>query len=263
MYRKKSKINERDEKILLQIKQVMSENPSYGHRRIALALKLNKKRILRVMKKHNLKPYRRRTNKPRKLHDENKPDTKISNLIKNFCPIAPNIVWVSDFTYISYQNRFIYLATVMDVFTRQIVGWNILSNHTKDLVIEAFKHAIKQAKSIPQILHSDQGSEYDSKEYFELLVKYEIKISMSRKAAPWENGFQESFYAGFKLDLGDPNRLNNLGELIEAIYQQLYTYNNFRIHTKLKMSPCEFHLNYLNKFESVITQESLSQIWGT
>ncbi len=253
MYRNKSKINERDEKLLPKINQVMSENPSYGHRRIALKLKLNKKRILRIMKKYNLKPYRRIIKKPRKLNDENKPDTKIPNLIKDFCPIAPNVVWVSDFTYISYQNKFIYLATVMDVYTRQIVGWNILSNHTKELVIEAFKHAVKQAKSIPQILHSDQGSEYDSKEYFELLVKHEIKISMSKKSSPWENGFQESFYATFKLDLGDPNRFQNLGELIEAIYQQIHTYNNFRIHTKLKMSPYDFYLKYLNKSESVIT----------
>lgn len=235
------------------MKQIMGENPSYGHRRIALKLKLNKKRILRIMKKYNLQPYRRRTKKPRKLNDKNKPDTKIPNLIKNFCPIAPNVVWVSDFTYISYQGRFIYLATVMDVYTRQIVGWNILSNHTKELVIEAFKHAVKQAKAIPQTLHSDQGSEYDSKEYFELLTTHEIKISMSRKSAPWENGFQESFYAGFKLDLGDPNRFQNLGELIEAIYQQICTYNKFRIHVKLKMSPHEFYLNYMSKFKSVIT----------
>lgn len=248
----------RDKELLPKIKEVMSKNPSYGHKRIAIALKLNKKRILRIMKKYNLKPYRRRPQRPRKSGDENKPCTSYPNLVKNFCPIVPNVVWVSDFTYISFQGRFIYLATIMDLFTRLLVGWNVLVNHSTELVKGAFEYAVQKTKKVPQILHSDQGSEYDSREYTELAKSYAIAISMSKKAAPWENGFQESFYSGFKLDLGDPNRFNNLGELVEAIYQTINYYNNLRVHTKLRSSPQEFYLKYLTKFDPVITLESVS-----
>jgi len=130
----KSKIDRRDKNLLPQIKEIMSENPSYGHKRIAIALKLNKKRILRVMKKYNLKPSRRRPQRPRKPGDENKPSASYPNLVKNFCPICPNVVWVSDFTYIWFQGRFIYLATIVDLFTRLLVGWNVLANHPTELV---------------------------------------------------------------------------------------------------------------------------------
>ena len=225
----------------------MSENPSYGHKRIAIALKFNKKRILRIMKKYNLKPYRRRLQKPQKLDDKNKPEALYPNVLKNLCPITPHVVWVSDFTYISFEGRFIYLATVMDVFTRMIVGWSVLNNHAVMLVKEAFEDAIQKIQKVPQILHSDQGSEYDSKEYTELLKSHKITISMSKKASPWENGFQESFYSGFKLDLGNPNRFETLGELVEEIYLTINYYNKTRIHTELKMSPYQYFLNYQNK----------------
>lgn len=254
----KSRIDARDKELLPKIKEIMSKNPSYGHKRIAIAMQLNKKRILRIMKKFNLKPYRRRLQRPRKAGYENKPNALYPNLVKNFCPIVPDVVWVSDFTYISYQNRFIYLATIMDLFTRLIIGWNVLVNHSTELVKGAFEHAMQKTKKVPQILHSDQGSEYDSREYTDLLKKHNIAISMSNKSSPWQNGFQESFYSGFKLELGEPNRFNNLGELVEAIYQTINYYNNSRIHTKLKSSPQEFYLKHISKFDPVITLESVS-----
>ena len=164
-----SKIDQKDKVLLPQIKEIMSGNPSYGHKRIAIALKLNKKRILRIMKKYGLKPYRRRPQRPRKPGDEKKPETSFPNLIKNFCPIVPNIVWVSDFTYISFNGRFVYLATIMDLFTRLIIGWNVLVNHSTELVKGAFEHAVQKTKAVPQILHSDQGSEYDSRNTLNLL----------------------------------------------------------------------------------------------
>ena len=151
-----------DEEIKRQIEAVMVENPAYGHKRIALELKLNKKRILRVMKKFGIKPYRRRK-KPRKKGDENKPEAKFKNLIKKFCPIVPGLVWVSDFTYIRFKERFIYLATLIDLFTREVVGWNVTRFHNQELVLGALEHALSNPKrGIPVYLHSDQGSEYIS-----------------------------------------------------------------------------------------------------
>lgn len=111
-----------DEEIRRQIESVLSDHPSYGHKRLALALKLNKKRILRVMKKFDIKPYRRRTQKPVKPEDIGKPPAPFANHIKEVEPQKPNQVWAADFTWIRFQEKFIYLATVMDIFTREIIG---------------------------------------------------------------------------------------------------------------------------------------------
>lgn len=228
-----------DLEVKSQIEAVLTGNPSYGHKRIALALKLNKKRILRVMKKFNLKPYKRRSKKLVKKDDLNKLATKHQNLIKFFCPIRPNVVWVSDFTYIKYQNKFIYLATVMDLYTREIIGVNISRFHNKELILGALQNAL--INHSPCIyLHSDQGSEYDSDAYEAFCKSLGIQISMSKKGSPWENGFQESFYSQFKLDLGDIDQFSSIPELVEGIYTTLWYYNNKRIHTSLKMSPKDF-----------------------
>jgi len=234
-----------DLEIKSQIESVMVDNPSYGHKRIALELKLNKKRIRRVMKKFDLKPYRRRPRKPNKKDDLNKPPTKYQNLIKGFCPIRPNVIWVSDFTYIEFQGRFIYLATIMDLYTREIIGWDISRFHNKELVIGALLNALTKTKISPIYIHSDQGSEYDSTDYTTLCETNGIKVSMSKKACPGENAFQESFYSTFKLDLGSIGQFDTFGELIEALHLQIYKYNNKRIHTKLKMSPKQFREQYI------------------
>lgn len=251
-----------DEEVKCQIEAVLADNPAYGHKRIALALKLNKKRILRVMKKYQIKPYRRRGRKPRKLDDEGKPRAEYKNLIEGFCPIRPDIVWVSDFTYIRFQERFIYLSTMMDVFTREVVGWNISRFHNQELVLGALEQALGHPKhSTPIFLHSDQGSEYDSQAYAAVAEDLKIKISMSRKQSPWENSYQESFYSQFKLDLGDPNRFETLGELIEAIHQTMYYHNHKRIHTSLKMPPVDFR----KQFEKKVLEcgDNLSSKLGT
>ena len=102
------------------------------------------------------------------------------NLTKNLLPIRPNIVWASDFTYIPFKNSFIYLATVLDIFSREIVGFIIRRDHSADLVEEAFNHAQQRSVELPLILHSDQGSEYKSESYTKLLKKHGINISMSK-----------------------------------------------------------------------------------
>jgi len=236
----KSKRDQIDNEVKLQVESVLAEHPAYGHKRIAIELKLNKKRIRRVMKKFNIKPYRRRSNKLIKPDDRNKSPTKYENLIKSMSPLRPNTIWVSDFTYIKYKERFIYLATIIDLYTREVIGWNISRFHNKLLVLGALQDALKRTESKPIYLHSDQGSEYDSYEYINYAEGTGIQISMSKKGSPWENGYQESFYNGFKLDLGDQNRFEDLSELIEKIHQTIWYYNHKRIHTALKMSPVKF-----------------------
>lgn len=222
-----------------QIETVLQDNPSYGYRRLAIALGANHKRTFRVMKIFGIKPYRRRGRKFRKTKDL----VRIyPNLLQQLpFPEKPNIIWVSDFTPISFHGRMVYLATIMDIFNRKIVGWNLLNSHAVQLTLVALMSAVEKYGR-PKILHSDQGSEYTSKVYTSFTENLGIKLSMSKKASPWENGYQESFYSHFKVDLSDQNRYRTLGELAVAVYQQIYYYNNQRIHTKLKMPPAIFAL---------------------
>lgn len=219
-----------------QIEQVLSLHPSYGHKRIAMELQVNKKRILRVMKLFGLKPYRRRPKKPKKTKDTGMVNPFPNLLQKISFPKIPNIAWTSDFTHLKWHSRWIYLATIMDIYDRRIVGWSVLTSHTVELTIKALIDAVEK-QGLPQILHSDQGSEYKSRVYTQFVASLSIQQSMSRKASPWENGYQESFYSGFKVDFGDPNRYKTLGALTAAIYLQLHYYNTKRIHGKLKMPP--------------------------
>jgi transposase InsO family protein len=236
----------KDEEIKTRILTVQEEHPAYGHKRIALHLKLNRKRILRVMKLFHLKPRLMR-GKPWKPNDIGKPATGIRNLAETICPVAPNALWAGDFTYIPWEGKFVYVATVLDVFTREIIGWHIGLHHTSDLVMRALLDAVERTGLTPHIFHSDQGSEYVSEAYETLLSNLNIRASQSKKSSPWENGYQESFYNNFKLELGNPKQLQNLGALSEAVYRQIRYYNNKRIHTSLKMPPVIFHNVYKNK----------------
>lgn len=219
------------------IEMVLRKNPSYGYRRVAIALRVNHKRTFRVMKENGIKPYRRRGKKFRKIKDNAR---VYPNLLQQMeFPIKTSTAWVSDFTPISFHGKLVYLATIMDIFNRKIVGWCLLNSHAVQLTLTALMNAIERYGR-PEILHSDQGSEYKSKIYTTFAENLGIRLSMSKKASPWENGYQESFYSQFKVDLGDQNRFKTLGELAVAIYLQIYYYNNQRIHTKLKMPPALF-----------------------
>jgi putative transposase len=239
---------DKDWETKIQIEQVLHEHPSYGHKRIAMDSGINRKRVIRVMKLFGIKPYRRRAKKYEKNKDIKSASAVFDNLLlkQESFPDKPNLIWASDFTYISFQSKFVYLATIMDLFSRNIVGFNILNSHNQELTIGALIHAlIRQDR--PNILHSDQGVEYTAKDYISLVKQAGINVSMSRKSSPWENGYQESFYSNFKIELGDPNRFNDLGELIWQIYQNIYYYNNLRIHTKLKMPPNEYIERHKNQ----------------
>jgi putative transposase len=235
----KSKKSQEDLEVKQKIEKVWSDHSSYGHKRLATALKLNKKRILRVMKKFNIKPYRRHR-KPFKRSIASVYD-KYPNLLKNIFVVRINQIWVTDFTYLWYKNRFIYVATVIDIWNREVVGVAVLTNHSSSLVIQAMVSALMDHPR-PNIIHSDQGSEYTAEIFQDFCISSGIKISMSKKGSPWQNGYQESFYDKFKIDLGDPNRFESLGELVFEIYRTIYVYNTTRIHTALKMSPREFAL---------------------
>jgi transposase InsO family protein len=218
------------------IEEVMAKHPGYGSPRIALALRRNRKAVSRVMHLFGLKAYRRRGKRPRK---KGYAQGDYPNLLKTVVPARPHHVWVADFTYIPYQGKFLYLATVMDIVTREIVGMAMQTRHGAMLVIQALFAAVEH-HTRPAIFHSDNGREYEAKIFIAMLERYGIVISRSRPGSPWENGYQESFYGKFKMDLGDPNRVITLGELVAEIYRTVREYNHTRNHSALKMPPSVF-----------------------
>lgn len=240
----KSKKRVEDEEIKKKIEKVWETFPSYGHKRLADALKLNKKRILRVMKLYNLKPYRRHRKPWKRV--KSKDYEEYPNLLLTTPLFRINQIWVTDFTYIFWKNRFIYLATVIDIWNREVVGVSVLAQHSSALVTQAMISALMDHPK-PDIIHSDQGSEYTSKIFQDFCISAGIQISMSAKGSPWQNGYQESFYDKFKIDLGDPNRFDDLGELVYEIYHTIHVYNTSRIHTALHMSPREFAKKFAKK----------------
>ena len=221
------------------IEETLRDFPSYGHKRLALHLKMNKKRVRRVMRLFGMKPYRRRGRKPKR--DKTISTREYPNLLMHTCPMQVGQVWVADFTYLPFQGRFVYLATVMDVFSREVVGWSVLTTHSTQLVLGALFYAL-QRHARSDIFHSDNGREYASKGFIEALTLLGAAISRSKKSCPWENGYQESFYSQFKVDLGDSNRFATLGELVFEIHRTIYRYNKYRIHTALKIPPQQFAL---------------------
>lgn len=237
----KPKQPQKDWDLKCRIEEVLREHPSYGHKRLAIALGVNKKRTLRVMKLYGIQPYRRRGKKWRK--PTMKPENVVSNLLMEIEPEKPNHIWVTDFTHIDWGSTRLFLCTMMDLFTRRIVGFSVLTNHSVQLIINALFSAIHKHPP-PEILHSDRGSEYTGKDMEMILFCLGTAQSMSAAGCPWENGYQESFYNQFKIDLGDPNRFSSLGELVYEIYRLIYVYNTSRIHSALKMPPQTFALQY-------------------
>ncbi len=121
-------------------------------------------------------------------------------------PLGLGNIYASDFTYLKHKERWVYVATVLDVYTREVVGISALTTHSTHLVLNALTAAVLY-RSPPRIIHSDQVSEYTSKDYTALTQRLGVQQSMSAPGCPLENGYQESFYKGFKFDLGDPEPL--------------------------------------------------------
>ena len=237
---------DKDWELKVKIEEVLRLHHAYGSRRLAIHLNMNRKGVQRVMGIFGIKPYRRRGLKYKK-------STNIKviypNLLLTTYPTYEGHIWATDFTYIWFQGRFVYVATVIDLYTRKIVGLSVSTTHAVILVISALMSALHH-NARPGIFHSDNGSEYNSAVFIDALRTVGTLISRSAPGCPLENGYQESFYNQFKIDLGDPSRFKALGELVLAIYQTIYAYNHTRIHSALKMPPAEFARNASNAIVS-------------
>ena len=161
---------------------------------------------------------------------------------------APNRAWAGDITYFATREGWLYLAVVLDLATRKIVGWSIASTMERSLVIDALKPALANRRPAPGLLfHSDRGSQYASGDYRALLKQFVITASMSGKGECWDNAVVESFFGSMKTELGNP-----VWETREAARAAIFEYieiwyNRIRRHSTLGyVSPEQYERALLN-----------------
>lgn len=226
----------RDWELRAEIEKVLREHPAYGSRRIAITLRRNRKGMQRVMRHFGIRPYRRRG---RKWHRKKSIQVIYPNVLLTTIPGYPHHAWAADFTEVWFKDRWVYIATVIDLYTREIVGVAASTRKGAALTLQALWSALMHHPR-PAIFHSDNGSEYIAAAFVAVLEQFGVRISRSHPGCPWENGYQESFYGKFKVDLGDVSRFRSLGELVAEIYRTVWVYNHTRIHSALRMPPLVF-----------------------
>jgi transposase InsO family protein len=243
----KLKQPKKDEHLLNQIIPIHDAHPFFGYKSIAKLLGANHKRVYRVMRRSGLRAKTSRRIRSKNQYNSGK--SSLPNMIKETTISSPNHVWAGDFTHFTFKRRTFYLATVMDLYTRQIVGWHVSSSHSVDLVLEALNMAIGNRSHPPMLFHSDHGSEYLSETYLATLKDHDITPSNSAKGKPWQNGHVESWNYRFKEELEDPNRFKVFEKLFEHLCSQIHFYNNERIHSALKMAPDAFYAKKMKELE--------------
>lgn len=246
--KEKSKMQERQEIIKEQIVRIFQENRKvYGSPRIANELHKNEVNVSETTVARYMKQLGLSAISP--LHYVVTTDSKHTDLIypnllkRKFKSEFPNQIWVADITYIWTTEGWIYLASIMDLFSRKIIGWNIDTKLTKELVIVALERALTfRTPSKGLIHHSDRGSQYASKEYTKILHKNKIEISMSRKGDCYDNACIESFHASLKKELVYRVKFKSRKEAKLAVWTYISNfYNDKRSHSTLNyVSPNQF-----------------------
>ncbi len=251
--------------LLDHIERIALEFPRYGYRRITHQLEregvtVNHKRVLRLMRESSLLVVAKR--KWVKTTDSNHRYPIYPNLVKDFILTGINQIWVVDITYIRILLGFVYLAVILDAFSRKALGYCISKSLDTELALQALRMAIQ--RRIPQrgvIHHSDQGVQYASKDYTDELLKYGFKISMSRKGNPYDNAKAESFMKTLKQEevyLWDYSTFEDTQKRIPYFIDAVY--NQKRLHSSLDyLPPNEFEAKLLEKEQnSELCQFSLT-----
>ena len=227
------------------IQFVAGQFPTYGTRRITQQLRrapyhyiYNRKRIQRLMRSMNLlRPIKRV--KIRTTNSEHG-FSRFRNLVENLTISHPDQVWVADITYIRLKHNFIYLAVLMDVFTRSVRGWYLSRSLDQSLTLNALLSAL--AHRCPEIHHSDQGIHYAFRNYIEVLREHKVQISMASVGKPEENGYAERLMRTIKeeeVELSEYNDLDDAREQIGYFLEDVYMTK--RIHSALGyLTPVEF-----------------------
>lgn len=217
----------------------------YGYRRIAKALRdegrpVNRKRVARLMELDNLLALRKKAFRP-PTTDSNHCLHIHLNLAARLKVTGPNQLWVADITYIRLKGEFVYLAVVLDAWSRKIIGWNLSRSLRSELALEALRQALAARQPPPGLVHhSDRGIQYASDEYYQLLEKHGAVPSMSRAGNPWDKAACESFMKTLKAKEVNGKTYKSMEDVHEQIGPFLEDYyNQRRLHSSLEYSSPE------------------------
>jgi len=216
---------------------------TYGYRRVAIWLERNgvhhnPKTVLRVMQKYGLLSVIRR----RKYQTYSSVLHRYPNTLnRDFHADRPNQKWVTDISYIKTGQGFLYLSVIRDLYDLSIVSYRTSPKQTVNLVLDTIREAKAKEKVTDGLaLHSDQGFQYTSQEYFNLTQSYHISPSMSRRGNPYDNALAENFFSILKTECIHRVKLRTFSEADQIIGEYIHFYNHVRLQSKTKLTPVEF-----------------------
>jgi len=249
-----------DEALLVHIRAVYAAHRgAYGWPRIwrqlrAEGIRVGKLRVQQLMQRHGI---RARGKRRFRITTDSRHSLPIApNLLdRNFAVAAPNRVWAGDMTYIQTEEGWLFLAVVLDLFSRRIVGWSLREDMRSELVVDALRMAWFQRspdRSKELIFHSDRGSQYASSDFNQLLNECSIQPSMSRKGDCWDNACSETLFASLKVERLHGQRFETIRHAKDETLDWLLWYNRTRMHSTLKyVSPMQFEQQWKDRAEPI------------
>ena len=250
-----------DEALLVHISAVYAQNRgAYGWPRIwrqlvAQDIRVGKQRVQRLMKKHSIQARGKRKFRVTTTDSKHNLPVAANVLARNFTPAAPNQTWVGDFTYIATKEGWLFLAVVIDLFSRKVVGWSMRPDMQRNLVIDALEmawFARNPGKKSGLIFHSDRGSQYASEEFRKVLEHCSITPSMSRKANCWDNACSETLFGSLKVERLHGEEFETIRQAKDEVIAWLVWYNQSRMHSTLDyVSPMQFEQDWAASAEKI------------
>lgn len=242
-----------DEALLAHVRAVHAETRgAYGWPRIwrelrKRGLRVGKQRVQELMQAHGIRARGKRRFRVTTTDSRHGLPVAPNRLDRNFLPPAPNTAWSGDITYIATDEGWLFLAVVIDLFSRRVVGWSLQPHMQRSLVIDALEMAWQQRR--PEhgelLFHSDRGSQYASEDFTRLLDQHGITASMSRKGNCWDNACSETLFGSLKVEWLHGQPFATIREAKDAVLDWLRWYNRNRMHSTLGYSsPAEYEISW-------------------
>ena len=242
-----------DDALLAHIKAIHAQTRGgYGWPRtwkelLARGIRVGKQRVQKLMQRHGI---RARGKRRFKVTTDSHHDLPIApnRLNRAFTVSAPDTVWAGDITYIATDEGWLFLAVVIDLFSRQVIGWSLRFDMARDIVIDALRMAWFKRHPSPQagvIFHSDRGSQYASQDFRDVLAEYGITASMSRRGDCWDNACSETLFGSLKVERLHGQRFQTRRQAMDEVIAWILWYNRTRLHSTLAyLSPMQFEENW-------------------